>query len=395
MSNVMSEQAEAGIEIDSSGDGAILLLRAWGQWTLCYLMPLRDEMEKLSFSATTCRIVLDLGGLSQLDVSGAWLLISWKEKWRSFGLEACFGNVQPTHHLLLDTIMTSNHKGDAIKERRREEGLLSRLFSSFLNCLSRLGYAVSYILKDVASMARFFWVFMGVFIQTLFRPCRFHFTSFVYHVDHAGFRAVPIVALMSFLLGGILVQQGALQLGRFGAELFVVDLIGILSLREIGVLITVIMFAGRSGSAFSAEIGAMKMREELDAMRVIGIDPMSVLVLPRVLALVFSLPLVAFIADIMCLLGGGLVLEYYVGISSDIYLSRLREVIDFKTFLVGLLKAPVMALIIGIVACLEGLSVENNTNSLGQHVTLSVLKSLFLTVILDSVFAIFFTFIGW
>ncbi len=205
--------------------------------------------------------------------------------------------------------------------------------------------------------------------------------AIVSQMDRMGVRAVPIIALMSFLIGAVIAQQGAFQLRNFGAEIFVVDLVGILQLREIGVLLTAIMIAGRSGSAITAEIGSMRMREEVDALQVIGLNPIGVLVFPRLVALTIVLPLLAFIADIAGLLGAIVVTWIYSGITPDAFITRMRSAIDIGTVFAGLIKAPFMAILIGVVASLEGLKVGGSAESLGRHVTASVVKSIFLVIL--------------
>jgi phospholipid/cholesterol/gamma-HCH transport system permease protein len=216
----------------------------------------------------------------------------------------------------------------------------------------------------------------------------------VHHLDRVCWRAVPIVLLITFLIGCIIAQQGIFHFRRFGADIFVVDMIGILVLREIGVLLVCIMVAGRSGSAYTAELGAMKMREEIDALRTMGFDPVEVLVLPRIVALVIAVPILTFLGAMAALYGGGLVSWLYGGISPDVFISRLREAITIDHFQVGMIKAPFMALMIGIVACVEGLAVKGSADSLGQQTTTSVVKSIFLVIVLDGLFAIFFASIG-
>ena len=201
---------------------------------------------------------------------------------------------------------------------------------------------------------------------------------------------MPIIVLISFLVGCIVAQQGIFQLRKFGATPFVVDLTGILTLRELGVLLTSIMVAGRSGSAFTAEIGSMKMREEIDALRVMGLDPVEVLIVPRILALIIALPMLTFLSDMAALYGGGLVAWIYGDISPDVFVSRLRAAIGMQTFLVGIIKAPFMALVIGLIASMEGLDVQGSAESLGQHVTSSVVKAIFMVIVLDGIFAMFF-----
>jgi phospholipid/cholesterol/gamma-HCH transport system permease protein len=216
----------------------------------------------------------------------------------------------------------------------------------------------------------------------------------VHHVEQVAWKAIPIILLITFLIGCIITQQGIFHFSKFGAQVFVIDMLGVLVLRELGVLIVAIMIAGRSGSSYTAELGSMKMREEIDALRTMGFDPIEVLILPRILALMIGLPMLTFLGDITALWGGGIVAQFYGHIQPAAFLSRLREVITLDHFIVGMVKAPFMALLIGMVACVEGLAVEGSAESLGQHTTASVVYSIFLVIVLDGVFAIFFASIG-
>ena len=216
----------------------------------------------------------------------------------------------------------------------------------------------------------------------------------VHQLDNVGWRAVPIIVLITFLIGCIIAQQGIFHFRKFGADIYVVDMVGILVLREIGVLIVTIMVAGRSGSAYTAELGSMKMREEIDALRTMGFDPIEVLVLPRIVALIIGVPILTFLGSMAALYGGGLVCWLYGGIDPDIYIQRLKEAITLDTFKVGMIKAPFMALVIGAVACVEGLAVKGSAESLGLQTTASVVESIFLVIVLDGCFAIFFASIG-
>jgi phospholipid/cholesterol/gamma-HCH transport system permease protein len=209
-----------------------------------------------------------------------------------------------------------------------------------------------------------------------------------------GWQAIPIVVLITFLIGAIIAQQGIFHFRKFGADIYVVDMVGVLVLRELGVLIVCIMVAGRSGSSYTAELGAMKMREEIDALRTMGFDPIEVLVLPRIIALVIAVPILTLFGSMAALYGGGLVSWLYGGIAPEVFLSRLREAISIESFEVGMIKAPFMALVIGLVACVEGLRVEGSAESLGEKTTESVVKSIFLVIVLDGVFAMFFASIG-
>jgi phospholipid/cholesterol/gamma-HCH transport system permease protein len=231
-------------------------------------------------------------------------------------------------------------------------------------------------------------------LRVVAKPRNFRFTSLVHQLDNVGWRAVPIILLITFLIGCIIAQQGIFHFGKFGADIYVVDMVGILVLREIGVLIVCIMVAGRSGSAYTAELGSMKMREEIDALRTMGFDPIEVLILPRLLALVIALPILAFLGDLAALYGGGLVAWFYGGVDPEAFLLRLRDAISINHFTVGLIKAPVMAAVIGIVACVEGLAVQGSAESLGRHTTSSVVKGIFFVIVMDGVFAIFFAAIG-
>jgi phospholipid/cholesterol/gamma-HCH transport system permease protein len=212
----------------------------------------------------------------------------------------------------------------------------------------------------------------------------------VHQIDHMGVRALPIITLMSFMIGAIIAQQGAFQLRYFGAEIFVVDLVGVLVLREIGVLLTAIMIAGRSGSAITAQIGSMKMREEVDALQVMGLNPIGVLVFPRLVALMVILPMLTIVADLSALIGASVVAYGYSGIAPAAFISRLHDAIDLSTYCAGIIKAPFMALIIGIIASIEGLKVGGSAEDLGNKVTLSVVKSIFVVIVIDGLFAVFY-----
>jgi phospholipid/cholesterol/gamma-HCH transport system permease protein len=231
-------------------------------------------------------------------------------------------------------------------------------------------------------------------VRVISHPRDYRLTSTVHQFDRVAWQAVPIILLITFLIGAIISQQGIFHFRRFGAELYSVDLVAILVLRELGVLIVAIMIAGRSGSSYTAELGSMKMREEIDALRTMGFDPVEVLILPRILVLIVALPVLTFLGSMAALYGGGLVAWLYGGISPDIYIARLSDAISMTHFKVGMIKAPFMGLVIGIVACAEGLRVKGSAESLGLQTTKSVVESIFLVIVLDGLFAIFFASIG-
>jgi phospholipid/cholesterol/gamma-HCH transport system permease protein len=234
------------------------------------------------------------------------------------------------------------------------------------------------------------WALFGA----LRRPRSLRLTSLVYQTWRIGWQAIPIMVLITFLIGAIIAQQGIFHFRKFGAESYVVDMVGILVLREIGVLIVAIMVAGRSGSPCTAELGSMKMREEIDALSTMGLDPVEVLILPRIIALIITLPILAFLGSMAALYGGGLIAWLYGGMSPAIFIARLHEAVSVTHFEVGMIKAPFMALVIGIIACSEGLKVKGSAESLGRQTTTSVVKSIFLVIVLDGMFAVFFASIG-
>jgi phospholipid/cholesterol/gamma-HCH transport system permease protein len=209
-------------------------------------------------------------------------------------------------------------------------------------------------------------------------------------MQEAGFNAVPIVGLMCFLIGVVLGYQGAAQLSQFGAEVFVVDLISISILRELGVLLTAIIVAGRSASAFTSAIGSMKMREEIDAMRTLGLDPVEVLVVPRLIAMLIMLPVLTFIGNILGLVGGGVMAWVELGLSPAVFVTRLLDVTELRHFLVGMSKAPFFAVIIAVVGCFEGMKVEMDAASLGRRTSISVVLAIFLVIVVNALFSIFF-----
>ncbi|MEM6712103.1 MAG: ABC transporter permease [Pseudomonadota bacterium] len=278
---------------------------------------------------------------------------------------------------------------EAVRERA-DLGHPSRPVFDLDDLIAGVGRGVFAVWNDVLGVTGMMGMVLASIGQTLVNPSRWRFNAFVTQVDYSGLRAVPIIVLIQLVIGGIVAQQSAWQLRFFGAEIFAVDLIAILVLREMGVLISAIMVAGRTGSAYTAEMGAMRMREEVDAMRVIGLDPVDVLVVPRILGLIVALPLLTVIANGAALLGGMATLWIYSGIDPTVFIERMHNVVLLETVFVGLIKAPFMALAIGCIACVEGFRVQGSTESLGQRVTAAVVKSIFIVIVLDGVFAIFF-----
>ena len=330
------------------------------------------------------QVRFDLGGVTRLDTAGAWLISRVGQGAANAGAAAEFANMKAEHAALLEA---ARYRDTTLPAAPRGSPLL-KLFSD-------VGMSVAGAGADLLRGVSFLGELVACILKFLVAPARFRGASFVFHLESFAYRSVPIIALINFLVGGIVAQQGIFQLRRFGASTFAVDLIGVLVCRELAVLLTSIMIAGRSGSAITAELGSMKMREEIDALRVMGLDPIDVLVVPRVLALILSLVLLTFIADISAIFGGLMVAWIYEGIDPAIYLERLQGAIGMNTFLVGLIKAPFMALMIGLIASIEGLAVGGSAESLGRQVTESVVKSIFMVIVLDGLFAMLFAAINY
>lgn len=283
---------------------------------------------------------------------------------------------------------------DAVRDKAQVE-LPKRDRFGLDDLIALFGRGVAAIWTDVIGLLSMLGLVLANIAATLVQPSRWRFNAFVTQLDKSAFRAVPIIMLIQFVIGGIIAQQSAYQLRLFGAEVFAINLVAILVLREIGVLISAIMVAGRTGSAFTAEIGAMRMREEVDAMRVIGLDPVDVLVVPRVLGLIVALPLLTVIANASALAGGMLLLWIYSGVDPMVFINRMQSAILLETVMVGFIKAPFMAMAIGCIACMEGFRVTGSTESLGRRVTAAVVKSIFAVIVMDGVFAIFFASIDY
>jgi phospholipid/cholesterol/gamma-HCH transport system permease protein len=355
-----------------------------GSWTADRAAELERRLSELSQSSGSAkRLIFDLSRIERLDTVGAWILDRTRHDLGRKGRVLDLVDARPEHHTLLNEVAA--HGFHRAPQRTADP----------LRAFAAIGRAVVDSGRDIARAASF--VGEVVVATTRVASWRHHFrlAAFVHQMELIGLRGVPIIALISFLVGCIIAQQGVFQLRRFGAVPFVVDLVGILSLRELGVLLTAIMVAGRSGSSFTAELGSMKMREEIDALKVMGLDPVEVLILPRLFALIVVLPLLTFIADIAALFGGGLVAWLYGDISPYGFLTRLQGAIGMNTFMVGILKAPFMAVVIGIVASIEGLAVAGSTESLGRRVTSSVVKAIFMVIVADGFFAMFFAAIDY
>lgn len=371
-------------KLERIAKGNALALCATGTWTASFA-PVLERMvadaEKLAGGSQS--IFIDVSEVAKLDTFGAWLIERLRRSLTKGPVEAQIAGLSANYSSLVDEV-----------RRVRATPVVDGGTITIAGMLEQIGRTVAGIAGTVAGLVDMLGAVLAAGFRVLIHPRSLRLTSTVHHMEQVCWRAVPIIVLITFLIGCIIAQQGIFHFRRFGADIFVVDMLGVLVLREIGVLLVAIMVAGRSGSAYTAELGSMKMREEIDALRTMGFDPIEVLVLPRMLALVLALPILAFLGAMAALYGGGLVAWLYGGVEPEAFLLRLRDAISIDHFIVGIVKAPVMAAVIGIVACVEGLAVQGSAESLGQHTTASVVKGIFFVIVMDGVFAIFFASIG-
>ncbi|WP_305983932.1 ABC transporter permease [Roseibium sp. MMSF_3544] len=378
----LEKNIEPAMQLEPDGpDHQYLALS--GDWTVSTIGDAENAIGKLNVAKDrlTC---IDVSKIEHLDTSGAWLIHRTRGRLEFEGRKVGLTGVTPTRKLLFDEI--EHHHPPRYKPDRSGFTIVGFLEATGKQMVDsgKDGLAMLHILGS-----------LGLVLSTvLFNPRRLRSISIAVQFDRSCIGAVPIVALMSFLIGAIISQQGGFYLKQFGVDIYVVDLAGILILREIGVILTAIMVAGRSGSAFTAELGAMRMQEEVDALHVIGLSVTEVLVLPRILALMIALPILTFIADMSALFGSLLVTWAYLDIPPAAFITQLQVAITPETLAVGMIKAPFMALIVGLIACVEGLKVEGSSESLGRHTTMSVVKAIFLVIVVDGFFAMFFAAIG-
>ena len=363
------------------------LLSAEGDWTAAHAA----DLDRLAHAAPAHaapahvrRLTIDLEGVGRLDTFGVWALERLRRCVMKAGAEARLAIPQDARSDLFAGVDKALARPSGPGGRRDRWGTL----------LQRMGRSAEAFALDFAAFLDLTGRLTFCFAHGLRHPARLRLRSAVHHLDRTGLRAVPIIALMCFLIGCILAQQGFFHFQRFGATDYVVDLVTILVLREIGVLLVTVMVAGRSGSAYTAEIGSMKMREEIDALRTMGLDPIEYLILPRILALIVAAPLLTVIGNAAALYGAGVVAWIYGDMSPAVYIERLHEAASHIDLEVGLIKAPVMAFVIGAVAALEGMKVQGSAESLGLGATASVVRSIFFVIVLDGIFAVLFAAVG-
>jgi phospholipid/cholesterol/gamma-HCH transport system permease protein len=358
-------------------------LRAGGRWDVGGAARLDAELAR-ALKHRQGAVAFDLTQLERLDTAGAWLLLRAARGLESAGVPVEFAGLRPEHQAMLEQVAENDRPGPVAPPRSGALG----------DVVARIGRATLRARRKSKGEVRFLGHVVSALAQTAVQPRRLRLTALVAHMEEVGFNALPIVGLISLLIGVVLAYQGAEQLQKFGAQVFVVNLVGVSVLREVGILLTAIVVAGRSGSAFAASIGSMVIREEVDAMHTLGLSPVEVLVLPRILALVLMMPALAFFADLMGLLGGGLMCWLALDVTPMVFLDRLRAAVGASHFWVGMAKAPVFGFVIGLVGCLDGLRVSGSAESVGRQTTRAVVTSIFLVIVADAFFSIFFSYIG-
>ena len=354
-----------------------------GAWTIAESARLDRELNALTLSPGITEI--DASKISRLDRSGAWLLLRTRR-----GLEAAGAKISSFSLPELYQPLLKN-----LDQPRKAEPHKSRIPPGFRGRLYKIGRATVHAYTQGVEMLAYLGRVTVESGEAIIKPRgNLRVAALFHQVEETGINALPIVGLLAFLIGIVLAYQGADQLKRFSAEIFTINLLGVGVLREIGGLITAIIVAGRSGSAFTAHIGTMRVNDEIDAMQTMGLNTVDNLVLPRILGLMIALPLLTFYSDIMGLLGGAFMCYFQLGLTIPVFLRQLSEAVTVNTMLVGLVKAPVFAFVIALVGCYEGFQVERNAASVGLLTTRSVVESIFLIIVLDAAFSIVFSVLG-
>lgn len=361
-------------------DSALREVGLSGDWTIPSATRLEAQIRAIDPGKAKPTII-DFSEISRLDTLGAWLILGLRKLYEDAGSKVSIRGLSADNEAFLERIGKST---PAPHEVPPEKSLL-------ISQLEQIGLATVRIMSNLGAFLGFNGLVYARLLGAIRKPKRIRLTPLFYQMEQVGWNALPVVGTIAFLIGAVIVNQGAIQLRQFGADVFVIDMLAISHFRELGVLLTAIIIAGRSGSAFTAQIGSMVLHEEIDAMKTIGLHPIDTLVLPRFLALVLIFPVLTFFADLMGALGGGIMAWATLDIAPGAFIQRLNEAMLTSTFLVGLIKSPFFGSVIALSGCYEGLSVSGSAESVGEHTTQSVVQSIFLVIVLDALFAVFFT----
>ncbi len=388
MTDVGSTAGAGWIKAKEEADALIVSLG--GDWDISQLKRLDSDVEAIGARPSETvkdkakPALIDLSQVESMDSSGAWLVYHLHKNLAATGSTPNFRNIKPGHEALIQRIAAADERKAPPPAKPHP----------ILASLSNIGKSVFDTAGRALEILSFFGLTVVMMGRTLIAPWRIHFKATIKHIETTGLNALPIVGLLAFLIGVVLAFQGAFQLKKFGAEIFTVDMLGVGVLRELGVLITSIVVAGRSGSAFTAQIGTMKVNQEIDAMQTLGLDPIDVLVLPRIIALMITLPLLTFYANVVALGGGGLMVILTLDVSWTAFVTQLKGAIGVNTFIVGMVKAPVFAYMIALVGCFEGLQVTGSAESVGQRTTMAVVEAIFMVIMFDALFSVVFSLVG-
>lgn len=370
----MREWAE--FTLSESDDRGVPTLALRGPLRIHSLGDLEDKLDALDGDFDR----IDMAGVTDIDTTGAWVVRRYAER-----RDLSIVNENEQAQRLFAAIGSVAEKEVEVEP---SPPLMRRT-------LAEVGEVVSGWGKGAVQALAFLGELMLTFGIIIRHPSRLRVKALVHHMQHVGINSLLIISLMSFLIGIVIAQQGAVQLAQFGAEIYTINLTGRLSTRELGILMTAIMVAGRSGSAFAAQIGTMKLTEEVDAMRTIGVSPMEALVVPRVLASMIMMPLLGFWSAVLAIIGGAFISNFALDIPFWTFLQRTQAVVPITDVWVGLIKAPVFALIVALAGCFQGMQVSGNAEEVGKRTTQAVVTAIFTVIVLDAFFAIFFTEIGW
>ncbi len=368
--------AQLEIETDTASVPASVNVRCAGAWTVQGVAPVEPGLAAL-VSTDAGKCLIDTSAISALDTAGAWLLHRTIRALEQRGTNVRTSGLRPEFNTLLQLIAARAEMAEPAEPVK-------------VGLLAGIGQQAWRSLLGFSGMLAFIGESAIAFLRSLIQPRRIRWRPIFRNLQTAGFEALPITGLLSFLMGVVIAYQGADQLQRFGANIFIADLVGLSMLRELSPLLTAIIVAGRSGSAYAAQIGTMKISEEIDALRTIGIGSQELLVQPKIIALLIALPLLTVYADVAGVLGGMIMANSMLDISYSVFLDRLEDALSLSSFLTGIIKAPVFAVIIALVGCYQGFQVSGSADSVGRQTTVSVVRSIFLVIVADALFSVIF-----
>ncbi|TNE40005.1 MAG: ABC transporter permease [Sphingomonadales bacterium] len=372
----MTEMAQFSIT-DEGNEGRVLHFS--GSLAISTLGSLPTDLDALEGPVAA----IDLGAIDHIDTIGAWVVHSHAQRWN-----CPIRGADADATRLINAVQAGELDGT-------ESHIHAVTVPPVKRVLAQIGEATIMAGQTTIGLIGFLGATLMAGWTLMRHPSRMRWNAVIQRFEIVGVSALGIIGLMSFLIGIVIAQQGAVQLRQFGMEVLTVNLVGRLTFRELGVLMTAIMVAGRSGSAFAAQIGTMKLTEEIDAMRTIGVSPMEALIMPRILASIVMMPLLGFYSSIIAIIGGGFLCAVSLEIPPITFVQRLREVVPLTDLWVGLIKAPVFGLIIGMTGCFQGLQVKANAEEVGLRTTAAVVQAIFMVIVLDAFFAVFFTWVGW